>query len=52
MKRRGNPPKPSNRKCIRKYDGTIVRLPNADAHTLVSKGSAVYVPKHEWKATK
>ena len=55
MKRRGKPPKPSNRKCVKMESDTdvlVMRLTNIDARTLVDKGDAVYIPKHEWKAAK
>jgi len=53
MKRRGKPPKPSNRKCVRMHSlpNSVKRVTNGEAQALVDKGHAVYVPKHEWKAS-
>ena len=37
-------------KCIQDSFGNTMRVPDEDAHKLVSKGMWRYVPKHVWKA--
>ena len=48
--RKGKPPRRSNMKCIKMTaSAEVMRLSNADAQTLVNRGNAVYIPKHEYK---
>ena len=38
-------------KCVKRMDGTVVRVSDRLAHRAVRMGVVDYAPKHEWKAT-